>query len=216
LVHALMSWSSEDSPGTSHHPVHPVHPASGSLPGSGLAVGIVMAIAVGACGHSPTIAGDDAFARELVLSYDDNRPSGQLAFPNLTYESLLRFELPPGKHRALRLRALLSGPGTLEIALYANSPLESPGDLLRRFTWTVAAADVSTGKDGHWLVSDLRDLSALEGVIWIGFRKTGGEPTIWTSSANSGQTFLRDRRPSDTMGILPVKRTPMLRLELLL
>jgi hypothetical protein len=196
-----MSWSSEDSPGT--------------LPATVLAVGIVMAVAVGGCGHAPTTRGDDAFARELVLSYDDNRPSGQLAFPNLTYESLLRFELPPGKHRALRLRALLSGAGTLEIALYANSPLESPGDLLRRFTWTVAAADVSSGKDGHWLVSDLRDLSALEGVIWIGFRKTGGEPTMWTSSANSGQTFLRDRRPNDTMGILPVKRTPMLRLELL-
>jgi len=178
---------------------------------------VTMGMVVGACGHVPaTGSGGDSFTRELVLSYDDNRPSGQLAFPNLTYESLLRFQLPPGKHRALRLRALISGTGTLEFALYDNSPLESPGDLLRRFTWTVDSADVSSGKDGHWLVSDLRDLPALEGVIWIGFRKNGGEPTIWTSSANSGQTFLRDRRPNDTMGILPVKRTPMLRLELLL
>jgi hypothetical protein len=224
-----MSWSSEDSPGISkHHPDHPDHPdsagtghshrsSSGSLAGLVLAAGVALALGVGACGHAPAISGvSDAFTHELVLSYDDNRPSGQLAFPNLTYESLVRFELPAGKHRALRLRALVSAAGSIEISLYANSPLEAPGDLLERFTWTVEPADASSGKDGRWLVSDLRDLQALDGIIWVGLRKTGGEPTVWTSSANSGQTFLRDRRSGDTMGILPVKRTPMVRLELLL
>jgi hypothetical protein len=159
--------------------------------------------------------GGGAVGHEVVLSYDDNRPSGSLTFPNLTYESLVRFELPPGKHRPLRLRALLGAAGTLEIALYANSPLESPGKLLRRMTWTIEPDDVSTGKDGRWVVSDLQSLSALEGVVWVGVHKIGGAPTLWTSSATSGQTFLRDRNPGETMGILPVKRTPMLRLELL-
>jgi hypothetical protein len=177
---------------------------------------LVLALVGVACGHAPGVDGAGGpFGHELVLSYDDNRPSGSLTFPNLTYESLIRFELPPGKHRPLRLRALLGGAGTLEIALYANSPLESPGDLLRRMTWTVEPDDVSTGKDGRWVVSDLQSLSALEGVVWVGVHKVGGAPTLWTSSATSGQTFLRDRNPGETMGILPVKRTPMLRLELL-
>lgn len=204
-----MSWSSEGS-----HLEWVLNQALRALQAAAVAVQLA---AASGCGHAPpTDGGSCACARELVLSYDDNRASGQLAFPNLTYESLVRFELPPGKHRPLRLRALLSGPGTLEVALYGNSQLEAPGDLLDRMTWTVAAGDVSSGKDGHWLVSDLRNLSELEGVIWVGVRKTAGEPSLWTSSAASGQTFLRDRNPSDTMGILPVKRTPMLRLELLL
>ena len=178
--------------------------------------GLLLLALVGvACGHAGVDGAGGAFGHELVLSYDDNRPSGSLTFPNLTYESLVRFELPPGKHRPLRLRALLGATGTLEIALYANSPLESPGELLRRMTWTIEPDDVSTGKDGRWVVSDLQSLSALEGVVWVGVHKIGGAPTLWTSSATSGQTFLRDRNPGETMGILPVKRTPMLRLELL-
>jgi len=165
-----------------------------------------------ACGHAP--AGDPgAPNREVVLSFDDNRPSAQLSFANLTYESLIRYELPPGKHTPLRLRALVATAGTLQVTLYANSLLESPADPIHTLTWNLTDSDVSSGKDGLWLVSDLHALGPMEGVIWVGLRKVGGEPTVWTSTAVSGQTFLRDRSPGNGMGILPVKRTPLVRLE---
>lgn len=173
----------------------------------------LLALPVVACGHEPppSAAGP---SRELVLSYDDNRPAGVLSFPNLTYESLVRFELPPGKHRPLRLRALVAGPGSLQLTLYTNSPLEAPAEPVGDFAWNVAPADVSSGKDGHWLVADLSAVSPLEGVLWVGVRKVGGEPALWTSTVASGQSFLRDRAPHSSLGILPVKRTPMVRLEL--
>lgn len=167
-----------------------------------------------ACAHDPPPSSADP-TRELVLSYDDNRASGVLAFANLTYESLVRFELPPGqKHRPLRLRALMAGPGNVELTLYRNSLLESPAEPLASFRWNVTPGEVSNGKDGHWLVAELGAVSPLEGVVWVGFRKLGGDPALWTSGVASGQAFLRDRAPHNLLGILPVKRTPMVRLEL--
>ena len=52
------------------------------------------------------------------------------------------------------------------------------------------------------------------GVIWVGVHKAAGSPALWTASNVSGQSFLRDRDPTRGVGILPVKRTPMLRIEL--
>jgi hypothetical protein len=165
------------------------------------------------CANQP-LPDTGAPAREVVMSYDDNRVSANLAFPNRTYETLVRFQLPPGKHRPLRLWAMVSSAGMLELTLYANGPFEAPAEIIRSISWTITADDASTGKDGRWLVSELRAVEPLEGVIWLGVRKLGGDPTLWTSAASSGHTFLRDRAPGNSMGILPVKRTPMLRLEL--
>ena len=174
------------------------------------------AIAVGAAtgGCGPADAGPRT-PREFVLSYDDNHPSASLIFPSLTYESILRVELPEGKHRPLRLRLQAAAAGTVAITLYENDLLESPGEPIFELTRELAAADLSTGKDGRWAIEDLRDRPKLKGVIWIGMRKTAGEPAIWTSSVVSGQAYLRDRDPSRALGLLPVKRTPMLRLEVL-
>ena len=55
---------------------------------------------------------------------------------------------------------------------------------------------------------------AVRGVIWVGVRKTGGAPTIWASRIVSGQAFVRNIDPHNAMGLLPTKRTPMLRLEI--
>lgn len=74
---------------------------------------------------------------------------------------------------------------------------------------------MSNGKDGRWALADLRDRPALTGVVWLGMRKTAGEPALWTSAVVSGQSYLRDRDPKRAMGLLPVKRTPMVRLEFL-
>jgi hypothetical protein len=149
------------------------------------------------------------------MAYDDNRATASLVFPSLTYESILRLELPDGKHRPQRLRLQASAPGTLAITLYENDLLESPGEPIFEVTRELVGEDVSNGKDGRWVLADLRDRPELKGVVWIGMRKTAGEPAIWTSAVVSGQSYLRDRDPKKAMGLLPVKRTPMVRLEVL-
>jgi hypothetical protein len=153
--------------------------------------------------------------RELIFGYDDNRATASLAFPSLTYESIVRIELPPGKHRPLRLRLLAHTAGTVTITIYENNVLETPGDPIHVLTRELLPDDLSDGKDGRWVVEDLQDLSPLKGTVWVGVRKVGGEPSLWTSAVVSGQSYLRDRDPNRALGLLPVKRTPMIRLEVL-
>lgn len=181
------------------------------FPARGL-VGFVT-LALG-CGHGSDPAAS-SHPRELILAHDDNRVSASLTFPNLTYESLLRFELPPGKHRPLRLRLMAESAGTIAITFYDNNVLETPGEEIHVITRELVPDDLAGGKDSRWVVQDLRALPPLQGVVWVGVRKVGGAPSIWTSSVVSGQTYLRDRDPASAMGLLPVKRTPLIRLEVL-
>lgn len=174
---------------------------------------LIAAGALAGCGH--TADAGPGHSRELVLSYDDNKPNASLVFPTTTYESILRLELPEGKHRPQRLRLQASAAGTVAIVVYENDLLESPGEPIFELTRELVAEDVSNGKDGRWALADLRDRPELKGVIWIGLRKTAGDPAIWTSAVVSGQAYLRDRDPKKAMGLLPVKRTPMVRLEVL-
>ena len=104
--------------------------------------------------------------------------------------------------------------GTLEITIYESTVLETPGEALRTLSCALAKEDLSNGKDGRWVVEDLVDMKPLKGVVWVGVRKSGGEPTIWASSVVSGQAFVRNNDPTNFMGLLPTKRTPMVRLEL--
>ena len=147
-------------------------------------------------------------ARELVIAYDAARPTGTMAFPNLTYETVVRFQLPDGEYRPLRLRFQAEAGGQVDSTIF-----ETPGAPIRTLARELAKEDLSDGKDGRWVVEDLTDMKPLKGVVWIGVRKTGGEPTIWASSVSSGQVFVRNNDPQSPMGLLPTKRTPMLRLE---
>lgn len=176
-----------------------------------MAAALVLTALLSACGHDPS--GRPRDLRAFLLAFDDNRPSATLTFPTLTYETLVRFALPPGSHRPWRLWLMAASAGTVTVSLYKNTVLEAPGDPFDTFTREIVAQEVSTGKDGRWIVEDLQDLDAIDGVIWVGVRKVGGDPALWTSST-PGQTFLRDRDLSRGVGILPVKRTPLLRLEL--
>jgi hypothetical protein len=167
----------------------------------------------GACGHHPA-SDRPRDLRALLLAFDDNHPSASLIFPTLTYETLVRFEPPPGKHRPWRLWLQAQAPGTVTVELYKNTLFEAPGASFDKFTREIVADEVSGGKDGRWVVEDLQDLDAIDEPIWIGVRKEAGSPALWTSAVVSGQCFLRDRDSSKGLGILPVKRTPMIRLEL--
>jgi hypothetical protein len=165
-----------------------------------------------ACASAPPAAGPRT-PREVVMAYDDARASGTMAFPSATYESVVRFQLPDGEHRPLRLRFQAEAAGQLEITIYDSTLLETPGEPIRKLTRDVAKEDLSDGKDGRWVIEDLVDMKPIKGVIWVGVRKTGGTPTIWASSVISGQVFVRNNDPLNPMGLLPTKRTPMLRLE---
>jgi len=187
----------------------------GDLPSCGPALALAaVAVALIGCGTSGAVASASGVSRELVLAYDDARATGTLAFPSLTYESVLRFELPGGEHRPLRLRLQAGAEGKLEVSIYESTVLETPGETLRTVSCDLAKEHVSDGKDGRWVVADLSDMKPLKGVIWVGVRKAAGEPTLWASSVVSGQAFVRNNDPNNLMGLLPTKRTPMLRLEL--
>lgn len=147
------------------------------------------------------------------MAYDDNRPSAALTFPTTTYEALVRFD-PAGKQRPWRLWMLAQAPGTVVVSLYKDTVFTAPGDLIDTFTREIGAEDISSGRDGRWMVEDLQNLDTLDGPVWVGIRKTAGAPALWTSSVSSGQSFLRDRDASKGVSILPVKRTPLIRLEL--
>jgi hypothetical protein len=177
----------------------------------GLIPGVAVAALLTACASSapPPVKQ----AREIVMAYDDARTTGTMAFPSVSYESVVRFQLPDGEFKPLRLRFQAEAPGMLEITLYDSTILETPGDPIHKVTRDLAKEDLSDGKDGRWVVEELVDLKPLKGVIWVGVHKLGGTPTIWASSVVSGQAFVRNNDPRNPMGLLPTKRTPMLRLE---
>jgi hypothetical protein len=170
-----------------------------------------LAATLGACASSgpPPVRQ----AREIVMAYDDARTAGTMAFPTLSYESVVRFQLPDGEHKPLRLRFQAEAPGQLEITIYDSTILETPGDPIHKLKRDLSRDDLSDGRDGRWVVEDLVDVRPLKGVVWVGVHKVGGQPTIWASGVVSGQAFIRNNDPHDPMGLLPTKRTPMLRLE---
>jgi hypothetical protein len=178
---------------------------------AGRAFGVVFVLA-GACASAPPTV--PHASRELVIAHDDARATGTMAFPTPDYESVVRFQLPDGEYRPLRLRFQAEAPGQVEISIYESTVLETPGEALRTFKRDLEPQDLSNGRDGRWVVEDLVDMKPLKGVVWVGIRKTNGMPTIWASSFVSGQVFVRNNDPRNPMGLLPTKKTPMLRLEL--
>lgn len=174
---------------------------------------LALALATAGCAGSTAVATGPG--RELVMAYDDARASGPLTFPTDTYESVVRFQLPDGEHKPLRLRFQAEAAGKLEINIYDSTPLETPGMSIRTLTRELAKDDLSDGRDGRWVVEDLVDVKPLKGIVWVGVHRLTGQPSIWASSVVSGQAFVRNNDPTNPMGLLPTKRTPMIRLEVL-
>jgi hypothetical protein len=151
----------------------------------------------------------------VLLAFDDGRVDGTVAFPHLNHEGVVRFELPPGEHRLQRLWLQAAGAGTLRWFIYDQTPLEGPGKVLRDGSIVIAARQVSNGKDGRWVYEDLSAMDGVTGVVWLGLRKAEGEPTIAASRVDSGQYFVRSLDPkSPTTGLMAVRRTPLVRLEI--
>jgi hypothetical protein len=150
----------------------------------------------------------------VLLAFDDGKVDGAIAFPSGHHESVVRFELPPGEHRLGRLWIRVTAPGTLHWALYDQTPLEGPGQLLSEGHLPVAPAAVSNGRDNRWSYVDLSALPAHDGVLWLGLKRVEGDPTIAASRADAGQYYLRNDDPVAPLNLMPVKRTPLVRLEI--
>ncbi len=150
----------------------------------------------------------------MLLSFDDGQPQGTIDFPTLSHESVVRFELPPGEHRLRRLWIQAAAAGTIHWFLYDQTPLEGPGLVLHEGMLVLNGDQVSNGRDGRWVTEDLSSLPAREGVIWLGLRKSEGAPAVAASRVNGGQYFVRSHDPQAPLGLMPVKRTPLVRLEI--
>jgi hypothetical protein len=172
-----------------------------------------LAVLLLAVGCATTVPAPHGPTRELVVAYDDAHATGAVAFPTNTYESVVRFQLPDGEHQPLRLRFQAESPGSVEINIYGSTLLETPGDAIRTLQRELSKEDLSDGRDGRWVVEDLVDVKPLKGIVWVGVHRVGGTPSIWASSVVSGQAFVRNNDPANPMGLLPTKRTPMIRLE---
>ena len=62
----------------------------GSTLGGGVGVAAaVLGILCAGCGHQGVAHPRDL--REVLMAYDDNRPTAALTFPTTTYEALVRF-----------------------------------------------------------------------------------------------------------------------------
>lgn len=172
-----------------------------------------VAVAAMSCAAAPPTERTDK-PGGLVLAYDNGTAAGTMAFPSTAYESVIRFQLPPGMHYPRRIKLQVGAEGAVEVTVYEDSPLEMPGQPLYRFTRAVAKTDVSNGSDARWVIQEIEGDQRISGAVWIGLRKADGSPTIWTSAVRSDQVYMRDTAPGRAMGLMPARRTPMIRLEI--
>ena len=76
------------------------------------------------------------------MAYDDALRTGTMAFRTQSYESVVRFQLPDGEHKPLRLRFQAEAPGQLEITIYDSTVLETPGEPIHKLTRDLAKEDL--------------------------------------------------------------------------
>ncbi len=168
---------------------------------------LILLTAVG-CAHKATGPLGSSGPR-VLLAYEDGQAGGMVVFPNNQYESIIRFEMPAGEHRPLRLWMQVANPGAISVTLYDTNLLDAPGEPIGRIDRDVQPNEVSNGKDGLWLVQDISHFPVCKGIVWLGMKKLSGTPTVWSSRIFSSRYFLR----SESTDLLPVKETPLVRLE---
>jgi hypothetical protein len=172
--------------------------------------GVLLAALLGAaaCGHAPPPAAPGVEPR-IILAHDDGRAEGALAFPSPTQESVLRFDARGGA-QPVRLWVQAAAPGTVALTLYGTNALDGPGEPIASASREIRAEDVSDGQDGRWVALELLAPGAHEGGLWLGIKGAAGQPRLWTSRRASGRAYLR----SAETRLLPVRETPLVRLEL--
>ena len=154
-------------------------------------------------------------AAEYEIAYDDNRAGEAVALGSSTFEQVVRFSPAEKSYRLLRLRALLAQAGRVRWSIYAQDALEQPGELLATWERDYPSEMASGQTDGKWVVEDLtaRIPGTQRGPVWIAFGRAGGDPRLWASALDSGNAFVRDTDPAKFLKPMPIRKTPMIRLD---
>jgi len=149
-----------------------------------------------------------------LLSYGDGRPESVLAFPDISYEALIRFDLEPNAKAPLRLWYRPATSGSLQISVYESSGLDGPGVLLSESRRDIGDSDAGDAKSGRWIVEEL-PTGKLGGqtTLWVGFKKASGNPGLWSSDKDGGHYYMRSLDPARRVPLLPVRRAPIVQLE---
>jgi hypothetical protein len=152
---------------------------------------------------------------EYELAYDDNRPADAPAMATASWEIMVRYKPALSSYRLLRLRALMAQGGRVRWTVYATDPLEQPGQVLASWDREYTGALASGPTDGRWVVEDLsaRISSSVSGAVWVGFRRQEGDARLWSSSIDCENAFVRDSDPARFLKPMPIRKTPMVRLD---
>jgi hypothetical protein len=171
----------------------------------------VIALALCACGApiAPSAGGP-----RTLLSYGDNQPQSVLAFPDVSYEALIRFDVPQGGVPPVRLWYRPASPGGLQITFYESSRLDGPGRPLWETRRDVPPEASGPAASGRWITEELGD-APLKGqdILWVGFRKLAESPGLWCSDKDAGHYYMRSSDPARHVALVPVRRTPLVQLE---
>ena len=154
-------------------------------------------------------------AVEYEIAYDDNRPADTTALLTSTFEQIVRFRPSTKSFHLLRFRALLAQEGRVRWTIYGQGPLEQPDQELASWERDYPHEMASGLTDGRWVIEDLTERvpGRKEGAIWVGFRRTAGDPRLWSSGVDSENAFVRDSDPARFLRPMPIRKTPMIRLD---
>lgn len=153
----------------------------------------------------------------VLLLYGDGRPDAVLSFPDSAYEALVRFDLVPEQGQPRRIWYRPAAPGTVLVSVYESSALDGPGDLIERHERVVPPSVTWEAGSGRWLVEDLASVSAIEKptTLWVGIKKLAESPSLWCSDKDAGHYYMRSSDPARQVSLVPVRRAPLVQLELI-
>ncbi|HJZ85251.1 MAG TPA: hypothetical protein VKN99_08790 [Polyangia bacterium] len=170
-------------------------------------LGLFACASSGGAGREPTL--------EYEIAYDDNRPGEASALISSTFEQMVRFKPAAASFHLLRFRAQLAQEGRVRWTVYGQDPLEQPSKELASWERDYPHQMASGPTDGRWVVEDLvaRIPGGQSGAIWVGFRRLAGDPRLWSSAIDCENAFVRDSDPAKFLRPMPIRKTPMIRLD---
>ncbi len=153
----------------------------------------------------------------VLLLYGDGRPDAELSFADSAYEALIRFDLQPEQGVPKRLWYRPAAAGTLQISVYENSALDGPGAVIEQHERVVASDVDWTAPSGRWLVQEFTSLEQVSKptTIWVGLKKLAEMPAVWCSDKDASHYYMRSSDPQRYVALVPVRRSPLVQLELL-
>ena len=181
-----------------------------------LVVAALVGASLSACAGQSAALSASGVPRVLLL-YGDGQPDDQLSLADSTYEALIRFDLKPEQGVPRRIWYRPAAPGSIQLAVYENSSLDGPGAVLEQHERAVPSDVDWTKHSGGWMVEDLTVFkpSTRPVTLWVGIKKLAETPALWCSDRDAGHYYMRSSHPQRRVSLVPVRRSPLVQLELL-